>query len=841
MLGSNSFKDIENQTPEEKMYLLKLTANQMLGAKWIYYRKIKRGDKGFNVFKEKSLMEQMKATRSALRFTTKTARKLYRAAYQECVKEIKDNTDLKEGFPKLPEIIEGQDTPSLTSEFDAVIISWTPIKFLTPAELIRSKGKATQRHSEGLIAKLFFKVVGYYADPRNWENGKLTLYLRKINKQSTHQEIVAALEPLKNDLRKFSDSYELFKFGKGTLSKDIAQDADAFDDAMGVESFESQVKSLYWYNTIHRAMELFLFRYYLTLLTATASTDAVRYIASIFEPVLAKSIENKNMFLGSFEIDRTKKEFRLPYQQLVQQKLKEPFKKMIKTKEGIFETYSYNLPMLENVTISPKLETVPAENSEWWNFVRHYILNIDRPARKPDLIEELLPTTTKDGKLQINLEEVREKLDEEGKNLDDRKMKLEAVKKKLKVKEKQNGKNQDIKDEEKNVLIQKEGRRIDKERQNLEVKYRKLKEKIDKEEHKRLDIEKREQGKLPELEKIEREDREITELETRQYVLMQIMTTMINCSFFRRQARYNILERFKLRVKTDQELEVKRIKEIRQKAEKKTRELKRKLAKFERLKQKDTVDTVTQDIKKFEENVEQKLKTISQNTKEEFNQQKARLNSLFQEVSKEKSIDPSGTGRIVMKLARRIETGRDFAEAFPAFIVQSIENQYSKDLEPFYKNLFNICDLPIKKKVYVIQSLEKTGDPNAVKLSLDEKEKEQFENLIANLKADIEKATPDAFDNKVIFSTSLVAIKDLLKMSIDNRSLQNLLCLKIASSKTTKSINFNADTIRAIVELNKVVNPLPKNNIANEGMEKDKNPEKRINAASFNNLVRQLG
>jgi len=134
---STSVKELKSQTPEEQMYLLKLIAHQMLGAKWMYYKKIKQGDQGLKLFKEASLMEQMKATRSALRFTTKNTKKLYRFAYQECLKEIKKYAGIKEGFPELQEAGEGEDLPGLTSEFDAIIISWTPLKFLTPAQKIR--------------------------------------------------------------------------------------------------------------------------------------------------------------------------------------------------------------------------------------------------------------------------------------------------------------------------------------------------------------------------------------------------------------------------------------------------------------------------------------------------------------------------------------------------------------------------------------------------------------------------------------------------------------------------------------------------------------------------------
>ncbi|MCP4753613.1 MAG: hypothetical protein GY866_22215 [Proteobacteria bacterium] len=716
------------------MYLLKLLANQMLGAKWMYYRRIKRGDQGLKIFKEKSLMEQMKATRSALRFTTKNTKKLYRLAYQECIKEIKANSGLKEGFPELPEIEEGKEIPSLTSSFDAVIVSWTPIKFLIPAQQIRSKGVATQRHSEGLVAKLYFKVAAYYADSENWDSGRLAFYLRKINDESKYQDIVAALEPLKADLQRFSEAYEPFKFGKASLSKDVSQDVDAFDDAMSVESFDSQIRTLYWYEFIYRAIERFLHRYYLTLVMSTASIDAIRYLTTIFEPAFLKAVENKNIFLGSFETDRSKKAFRKPYGEYVEKMLNEPQKKMLKTKEGVFESYSYNIPFLEQSSIGFDIDGIPAEASEWSNFIRQYILAIDRPVVT---IDETVAS-----------DEVAEAFNSQ----------QEAI----------------------------------------------------------------------------------TKVETRQQVLLQIMAAMITNTNQKRQARYEILERFKHRVKTDYELEVKRIEEIRIKAEKKINQMNRKLSKFKQLKQQDTVEVVAKDIQRFKANVETKIKAIREDTKEELNQQKARLNVLFQEVSKDKAINPGLTASFILELTKNTDTEGEFVGSLPEFIARSIQNKYIDELEPFYKNVFKVFELSPREKMMVIQSLERSDKIDAVTLSLDETEKNQLENAVTALRAKIEEETPGIFKCKVIFLTSVIPIDDLFKISIDHKNLHNLLCLKVTSPQNSQNTNLKAETIKALVDLNRVLNPVPRNNVAQKDKEKDKNYEKRINAALLNSLISRL-
>jgi hypothetical protein len=732
--STSSIKNVTTQTPEDKMYLLKLIAHQMLGAKWMYYRKIKRGDTGLKLFKEKSLMEQMKATRSALRFTTRNTKKLYRLAYQECAKDIKKFTGIKVGLPELPDAIEGEELPSLSAAFDAIIIAWTPLKFLAPAQKIRSKGSATQRHSEGLVAKLYFKVAAYYAVPENWDTRKLTLYLRTIRKESSYQDIVSALEPLKADLQNFAEVYELFKFGKASLSKDISQDIDAFDDAMSVESFDSQLRTLYWYDFIYQALEMFVIRYYLTLVTATASLDTIQYLTAIFEPALAKAVENRVMFVGSFETDRTKTTFRQPYQEYVVKMSQEPVTKKLKTKEGVYESYTYNLPLLNRWKIDFDLTEQPSEQSQWWHFLRQYILAIERPILTVDTNDPLFESP----------EQLSAELDQ------------------------------------------------------------------------------------------------IVETETRQFVLLQIMRAMIIHASNKRQAKYKILERFKLRVKTDFELEGKRIAEMKKMAEKKYRELSKKVMKYKRLEQDETVAAITRDIDAFKQNVENKIKVVRQNSKIELNQQKERISSLFQEVTKEKTLNLGITARVVVLMAKQIKGSDVFIATLPDYLARKMPEKYYKDLEPLYKNLFDILDLSPPQKKMIIQSLERATDHLDIKLELDEADQLVFDKSVKRLKIEIERICPGVFGSKIIFTNKTIPIDDLLRLSIDHRSLHNLLCLKVASPQTTQTTNLKPETIKALVDLNRLLNPVPRYQVGQTGKEKEKNYEKRINTAQLESLLRQL-
>jgi hypothetical protein len=413
-------KSIREQTPEEQMYLLKVGAHQILGEKWIHYKKIKMAGSSGKLFKSKDLTDEMKATQSALKFTSKNATRLYQVAYQTALGEIKKYTDSTEGFPEL----DADTSAALTSEFDAVIIAYTPIKFLLPAKQIREKGIASERHSEGLVAKLYFKVAAFYTNPLNWNSQTLGFYMSKLDKDSTYQEVVMALEPLKKDLLSFSEQYELFKFGKAALSKDVTSDADAFDDAMADESFEAQVRTLYWHRFIYEALELFLFRYYLTLVTSTASTSAMRYLTAIFEPALKQAIENRMIFAGSFDTDISRRQFQKPFEIYRRERLNDAVRKKIQTQNGVFEIFNYNLSLLRKAGLRHHLEKVPVNGSQWWKFTRNYILGIDRPvAVNSDTEKELSPEAEEEEVQQkqelIELTKEKKQIEEEFNDADD--------------------------------------------------------------------------------------------------------------------------------------------------------------------------------------------------------------------------------------------------------------------------------------------------------------------------------------------------------------------------------------------------------------------------------------
>ncbi len=726
-----SVKRLIDQSDSEKIYVLKQVAHHMLGAKWKYYHKIKRGGEGLSIFKEKTLMEQMKATQSALRFTSKSAKSSYRSAYQSCLKEIAQYTGLKkDAFPELPEAVDGHEVPSLTSQFDEVIISWTPLKFFLPAKKIREKGKATQRHTEGLIAKLFFKVSAFFVAPENWNKDKLSLYVRNLKEDSSYQDVVSALEPLKHDLNQFVEAYEPFKFGKASLSKGAEQDTDSFDDAMAVESFESQVRSLYWYNIIYWAIELFIFRYYLTLITSTSSTQAIRYLTVIFESAFEKVIDNKSVFVGSFEVDRSKKVFREPFEEYKEKRQSDPKSSKLKTPKGVYETYLYNLNLLERFAVNFDVTKIPDEDSEWANFIKEYFLAlyVERPTGPPSGLEDQLD--------EIAL------------------------------------------------------------------------------------------PKVP--------------LEIREYAFMQLMAVMVKCTRMHRKARHKILERFKKRVVADKEFAEKQILEIRKRGEKQIRKLDRKFLKIKRLKQDEAAQTFESDVENFKKKMDARCNAIRQNASKELNSQKERLQVLFRHISKEDSVNAGITANYIYKLLANIDTDREFISEFLKSTIENVQHQYSKELEPFYENLFEILDPSTQEKIVIIQALKKSGGEKSINLTLTQEEEMEFENMVAEMKGKVEQSMPGIFSCKVFFLSQAFPVEDLFRISISNQSLKKMLRLKFVQANTGKKVNVPSETAKAILVMNMIINPVPKNNLIIEGKEDEQDPHKAINSALLNKLLADI-
>ncbi|MDT8447069.1 MAG: hypothetical protein RRB13_09300 [bacterium] len=744
-------KPLSRQSPADRMSLLKLSAERMLGAKWIYFKKIKSTEKSFHLLGEASLAEQMKATQSALRFTSKTARKAFWSTFKASAADVKSKGGVKTGIPDLPETAGEGEVVSLPPNLDAFIIQWTPIKFLLNAKMIREKGVATPRHSEGLVAKLMFKVVCFYADPTNWDANKLCFYLRKIEENSEYQEVAAALEPLKNDLNKFVENFVPFKFGKASLSKDATQEQDTFDDAFGAESFDDQVKTLYLYHLIYEATEQFLFKYFALLVFSTPNKRAIRYLSDIFRPAIAKAIENKNIFLGSFETDRTKKAFGAPYQEYVKKRDADPPKIRIDGAKAIYESWSYNLAMIQRHALTFRIDRVPELNSEWGEFLKLYLFDI-RP-----LPPAAVPVPNETG--------------EEGAT--------EAA-------------------------------------------------------------EAPEPAPAPAEEGEPEWERPHVDKSFRYYGMMFLLNQMMLCSDAQRHSRKLLLERFKERVLGDKALAQNRVVELKKQAEKKLREMDRKVKKLRRMKQEDSAQVFEADIEKFKTQVEERGKSILADAMADLATQKRRLKALFEEVAREQARKKGVSAGLITQLANQLDSEEVFLAEFTAFVVDELEKDYLKDLEPLYAALFEVLHPSIQDKTKLIQSLKKSSPEDGVKLELSQEELEENKMMIERLKAKLAQLKPDLFTSKLVVLQHLIPVSDLFELSLTNATLFHLLQLKVTSPLNPKSVPLQPPLAKALLALNSVVNPVPTNDLRIKGREKVPDPASRINVTQLQKLISDL-
>ncbi|MBT7887498.1 MAG: hypothetical protein HN580_00595, partial [Deltaproteobacteria bacterium] len=325
-----------------------------------------------------------------------------------------------------------------------------------------------------------------------------------------------------------------------------------------------------------------------------------------------------------------------------------------------------------------------------------------------------------------------------------------------------------------------------------------------------------------------------------EYAIMHILNLLVSCTQYKRKARHKTLDLFKERVEADKDLTQKRIEEMRRQGDKYIRGLERKVTKLRRMKQKDSAEVYRKDIETYRKRLEDKCASIIEMAQQETRIQKRRIQTMFQEISQEKDISEGISAKYLLDLIVSVSPRREFLREFIKHTAENIQHEYEPDLEPFYQNMFYILEPSIQEKVILIQSLEKTGEDGAVKLSLTEEEKEENQKIISLLKLKIKKTMPDIFQCKVVFITTLIPIDDLFKLSVNNQSLQTLLKLKVTSTRSSKPIMLKENIIKVLMVLNLVSNPVPKNNIIQAEREHMKDPAQMINTQLLTQILGEI-
>ena len=347
-------------------------AMQWLGQRYEWYNKIRTAKKGgLKIFKEASLEEQMEATRSALVLVSNTLNTSLMMAYNAVIDAVKNLKNEPEDWPGK---VEGDraSAPLLTPEQDATVIAWSPVKFLNLAKQVRDKGKGLDFYVDGLVKKTYFKVIGYYSDPRNWDPERMGYFLTGLEPDAGLQEVQGRLGSLKSEMDLFVLSLFPFKFGKVSRRKEAGQ-KNAIDDTFDISDDELK-RDLYFQTYLWTGLDRFFFRYYATLLSATENPRALRQISNIFHPVLAKISEINHRFQSSFATEREKLRIRKDFIEFQKQRESLPPVETIEVKGRQVRRINYTMRLLEGSSYSRAMQFNDRQKAVWVQWLETRVL-----------------------------------------------------------------------------------------------------------------------------------------------------------------------------------------------------------------------------------------------------------------------------------------------------------------------------------------------------------------------------------------------------------------------------------------------------------------------------------
>ena len=366
-----------------------------LGERYAWYNKIRTAKKGgLKLLADPSLEEQMEATRSALNLVTRTLNTGLMNAFNATIDSVKNAGAAPE--EQWPAKIEGDrsDPPPLSNEQDALVLAWMPLKFANLAKPVRDKGKGLDFYSDGLIKKLYFKVVGFYCDPRNWNKERLGYFLLNMNPEANLQEIQGKLGVLKSEVDQLVNSLAMFRFGRNPRRKDAGQ-KNTMEETFEISDKEL-VNDLYLQSLLVHGLEMFIFRYYLTLMECANNSRALRQISLIFHPLLKKMEEIKQRFQGSFLMEREKIRLRKPYMEFFKQREALPPVQTLEENGRQIRRINHTHRLLEMVALPRTSKYGERQEHNWKDYLNRAMLSRTEGDTGVIMLIELLNTMVLD-------------------------------------------------------------------------------------------------------------------------------------------------------------------------------------------------------------------------------------------------------------------------------------------------------------------------------------------------------------------------------------------------------------------------------------------------------------
>lgn len=392
MFGKNKSKTDEPPPFMERegrvLAHLNQEGHQWLGQRFAWYNKVRTATKGgLRIFKNPSLEEQMEATRGALNMVTNVMNTNMMMAFNAMVDQVKKVKAEPEDWPLK---IEGDrvNAPTLTHEQDAGIISWVPLKYLNVVKPIREKGKGVDYYVDGLIKKTYFKTIGFFADPRNWDKEKIGFFFNGLEPDATLQEVQGRLAPLKADADMFALSLFPFRFGKATMRAEAGQ-KNTIDESFEISDEELR-RDLYFQSLLWLGLDKFIFRYYLTLLSATDNPRAIRQLSLIFHPILAKIIELNLRFQSSSGTEREKIRIRPSFLEFYKAREALPAVETVEVKGRSVRKINYTHRMLEGNSFSRGQKYQERQRQMWMDYLSKHVVEVGDIEKSGPLLFDVL-------------------------------------------------------------------------------------------------------------------------------------------------------------------------------------------------------------------------------------------------------------------------------------------------------------------------------------------------------------------------------------------------------------------------------------------------------------------
>ncbi|HUJ74984.1 MAG TPA: hypothetical protein VL359_09005, partial [bacterium] len=363
-------------------------ARSWLGPHYRWYHEVRHAKRGaFHLFSGDNIEEQMLATRSAMGSLTSALNSGLASAHNAVVDAVAKASAVPEGWPGKVEVADRNEPPALGPAQDALIICWQPLKFLTLAKVLREKGKGLPFYSDGLVKRLWFKVVAFYCDPAHWDLERLGLVVSGIPGDASLTEVSQKLAGLKLDVEILAGAMQLFHFGGARLGA-TKKEAQTSAEELYTFSDEELVTELYLQSLIYRGVEEFLFRYSLTLMGACANARAVRAVSQMFRPLLIRAEETRLQFQLSFRMERDKLRLGPKFQQRYQELEAEAAAQLQAAKPGQVVPCSHRQVELMAYARTPNLGEAQAR--AWRDLLHQAVLErVDSPCSMAFLVELL--------------------------------------------------------------------------------------------------------------------------------------------------------------------------------------------------------------------------------------------------------------------------------------------------------------------------------------------------------------------------------------------------------------------------------------------------------------------